>query len=78
MKKQPLFVLAMVVTVLAVLPISVRGDSLMHVGIGRGMRTGPGKDPFGHYAGQDHQGCVSPHPVHARPAAGRLDRHADL
>jgi hypothetical protein len=26
------------------LPISVRGDSLMHVGIGRGMRTGPDKN----------------------------------
>jgi hypothetical protein len=44
MKKRPVFVLAMVVIVLVVLPISVRGDSLMHVGIGRGMRTGPGKD----------------------------------
>jgi hypothetical protein len=42
--RQSVFLLTFASIVLAVLPTTSLGDSLMHVGIGRGMRTGTTKD----------------------------------
>ena len=42
--RQSVLLLAFAAAALTVLPTTVRGDSLMHVGIGRGMRTGTTKD----------------------------------
>ena len=40
-----------------------------------GRRAGPGQDPAGPHAGQDARPGFLPHPVHARPDAGRHPRH---
>ena len=42
-----------------------------------GRRAGPGQDADDQHAGPDAEPVVQPHPVHARPDAGRHHRHGN-